>query len=196
MAFVGGLMGPYMRPIPIGASSAMVFSLFVAFAVSPWTALILLKKRASEDNVEHAESRLTRLYRKGMATLIGSRRNSGLFFAAPFVLLIAAILFVPLKWVKVKMLPFDNKSEFQVILDMPKGTSLERTAAVAQQMRDYLRSNGRDLEFRVDADTHDMVITVREAASGKVIRQIPNEEALQMRRYLDEWSGTFLNVTT
>ena len=72
----------------------------------------------------------------------------------------------------------------------------ERMAAVAQQLRDYLRSNGRDLEFRVDADTHDMVITVREAASGKVIRQIPNEEALQMRRYLDEWSGTFLDVTT
>jgi len=72
----------------------------------------------------------------------------------------------------------------------------ERMAAVAQQMRDYLRSNGRDLEFRVDADTHDMVITVREAASGKVIRQIPNEEALQMRRYIDEWSGTFLDVTT
>ena len=72
----------------------------------------------------------------------------------------------------------------------------ERMAAVAQQLRDYLRSNGRDLEFRVDADTHDMVITVREAASGKVIRQIPNEEALQMRRHLDEWSGTFLNVTT
>jgi flagellar protein FlaG len=72
----------------------------------------------------------------------------------------------------------------------------QRMAAVAQQMRDYLRSNGRDLEFRVDADTNDMVITVREAASGKVIRQIPNEEALQMRQYLDEWSGTFLNVST
>jgi flagellar protein FlaG len=72
----------------------------------------------------------------------------------------------------------------------------ERMAAVAQQLRDYLRSNGRDLEFRVDADTHAMVITVREAASGAVIRQIPNEEALQMRRHLDEWSGTFLNVTT
>jgi flagellar protein FlaG len=72
----------------------------------------------------------------------------------------------------------------------------ERMAAVAQQMREYLRSNGRDLEFRVDADTHAMVITVREAASGKVIRQIPNEEALHMRRYLDEWSGTFLDVTT
>jgi len=72
----------------------------------------------------------------------------------------------------------------------------ERMASVAQQMRDYLRSNGRDLEFRVDADTHALVITVREAASGKVIRQIPNEEALQMRRYIDEWSGTFLDVTT
>jgi flagellar protein FlaG len=69
-------------------------------------------------------------------------------------------------------------------------------AAVAQQLRDYLRSNGRDLEFRVDADTDAMVITVREAASGEVIRQIPTEEALHMRRYLDEWSGTFLNVTT
>ena len=77
-----------------------------------------------------------------------------------------------------------------------QGEPRERMQAVAQQMRDYLRSNGRDLEFRVDADTDAMVITVREAASGEVIRQIPNEEALQMRRYLDEWSGTFLNVTT
>ena len=72
----------------------------------------------------------------------------------------------------------------------------QRMAAVAQQLRDYLRSNGRDLEFRVDTDTHAMVITVREAASGEVIRQIPTEEALQMRHYLDEWSGTFLDVTT
>ena len=77
-----------------------------------------------------------------------------------------------------------------------QGEQRHRMEAVAQQMRDYLRSNGRDLEFRVDADTDAMVITVREAASGEVIRQIPNEEALQMRRYLDEWSGTFLNVTT
>ena len=76
------------------------------------------------------------------------------------------------------------------------GEQRQRMAAVAQQLRDYLRSNGRDLEFRVDTDTHAMVITVREAASGEVIRQIPTPEALQMRRYLDEWSGTFLNVTT
>src|SRR6185503_21238785 len=77
-----------------------------------------------------------------------------------------------------------------------QGEVRHRMEAVAQQLREYLRSSGRDLEFRVDADTHAMVITVREAASGKVIRQIPNEEALQMRRYLDEWSGTFLDVTT
>jgi len=77
-----------------------------------------------------------------------------------------------------------------------QGEMRQRMAAVAQQLRDYLRSNGRDLEFSVDADTHAMVITVREAASGDVIRQIPSEEALQMRHYLDEWSGTFLNVTT
>jgi flagellar protein FlaG len=76
------------------------------------------------------------------------------------------------------------------------GEQRQRMAAVVQQLRDYLRSNGRDLEFRVDADTDAMVITVREAATGEVIRQIPTVEALQMRRYLDEWSGTFLNVTT
>src|SRR5215831_5029075 len=69
-----------------------------------------------------------------------------------------------------------------------QGEQRHRMEAVAQQMRDYLRSNGRDLEFSVDADTHSMVITVREAASGAVIRQIPSEEALQMRHYLDEWS--------
>jgi flagellar protein FlaG len=78
----------------------------------------------------------------------------------------------------------------------PSGELRERMAAVAQQLREYLRSNGRDLEFHVDADTRAMVITVREAASGEVIRQIPSEEALHMRHYLDEWSGTFLNVTT
>lgn len=134
MAFVGGLMGPYMRPIPVGASSAMMFSLFVAFTVSPWAALILLKGRAGEGHVEEQEGQLTQFYRKGMAKLIYVPRNSVLFFVLVAFLLIGAILFIPLKWVKVKMLPFDNKSEFQVILNMPKGTTLERTTAVAQEM--------------------------------------------------------------
>lgn len=72
----------------------------------------------------------------------------------------------------------------------------DRMQAVAQQLRDYLSSVGRDLEFRVDADTRQMVITVRESDTGAVIRQIPSPEALQMRRYLDEWSGTFIDTTT
>ncbi len=154
MAFVGGLMGPYMRPIPVGASSAMMFSLFVAFAVSPWAALILLKKTDDdEEHTDHKESRLTSLYRRGMAKLICSRRNSLFFFAGVFLLLLIAILFVPLKWVKVKMLPFDNKSEFQVILNMPKGTSLEQTTAVAQRMGSRISQEPEVTNYQVYAGT-------------------------------------------
>ncbi len=153
MAFVGGLMGPYMRPIPVGASSAMMFSLFVAFAVSPWAALIFLKKDDDKEHADHKESRLTALYRRGMGKLICSRRNSLLFFAGVFVLLLLAILFVPLKWVKVKMLPFDNKSEFQIILNMPKGTSLEQTTAVAQRMGTRVSQEPEVTNYQVYAGT-------------------------------------------
>ncbi len=153
MAFVGGLMGPYMRPIPVGASSAMMFSLFVAFAVSPWAAMILLRGRANEDHAEHTEGRLTLLYRRGMSALIRRRRNSLLFFAAVVAMLGMSILFLPLKWVKVKMLPFDNKSEFQVILNLPKGTTLERTTAVAQQMGRRIAQEPEVTNYQVYAGT-------------------------------------------
>ena len=153
MAFVGGLMGPYMRPIPVGASSAMLFSLFVAFAVSPWAAMIFLKNGAAADHGDSKEGRLTEMYRKGMAKLICSRRNSVLFFIAVLVLLAVAILFVPLKWVKVKMLPFDNKSEFQVILNMPRGSTLERTTAVAQQMGMRIAHEPEVTNYQVYAGT-------------------------------------------
>jgi multidrug efflux pump subunit AcrB len=139
MALVRGLMGPYMRPIPVGASSAMFLSMAVAFAVTPWASARVLKNVAhgasrGGHGEEGDETRLTRLYRRVMAFLLGRRRNQYLFLAAVMGLLFGAILFVPLNWVKVKMLPFDNKSEFQVILDMPEGSSLERTAAVAREM--------------------------------------------------------------
>ncbi|MHB1937168.1 MAG: efflux RND transporter permease subunit [Acidobacteriaceae bacterium] len=153
MAFVGGLMGPYMRPIPVGASTAMMFSLFIAFAVSPWAAMILLKGRAKEDYAEHQEGRLTQFYRGGMSTLICRRRNSVLFFVTVLVLLLVAILFVPLKWVKVKMLPFDNKSEFQVIVDMPKGTPLERTTEIAQRMGRRIAQEPEVTNYQVYAGT-------------------------------------------
>ena len=132
MAFVGGLMGPYMRPIPVGASAAMVFSLAVAFVVTPWAAIRVLKPASHHDHGE--EDLFTRLYRRVMGPLISSGRMRALFLAGVAVLLLAAMAFVPLGLVTVKMLPFDNKSEFQVLIDMPEGTALETTARVASAL--------------------------------------------------------------
>jgi multidrug efflux pump subunit AcrB len=120
MAFVGGLMGPYMRPIPVGASAAMLFSLLVAFIVTPWAALRLLKGAAGHHGGHEREDLLTRVYRRFMGPLIASGRMRLLFLGVVVLLLLGAVAFVPFGWVKVKMLPFDNKSEFQVIVDMPK----------------------------------------------------------------------------
>ncbi len=123
MAFVRGLMGPYMRPIPVGASAAMLFSLVVAFVVSPWAALRLLRHYASGDGHKHeAEGWTTRVYRRIMNPLIQSTRTRWLFLGGVVVLLLLACSLVAFKLVKVKMLPFDNKSEFQVMVDMPNGT--------------------------------------------------------------------------
>ncbi|HEY0874781.1 MAG TPA: efflux RND transporter permease subunit [Vicinamibacterales bacterium] len=133
MAFVGGLMGPYMRPIPVGASAAMIFSLLVAFIVTPWAAVRLLGRGARHHH-EATEDVFTRLYRRIMGPLIGSRRMRLLFLAGVVVLLFAAAAFVPLGLVTVKMLPFDNKSEFQVMVDMPEGTALETTARVTSAL--------------------------------------------------------------
>ena len=120
MAFVGGLMGPYMRPIPVGASAAMVFSLAAAFMVTPWAAARLLRAESAHGHAP--EGAATRLYRRAMAGLIGNGRTRLAFLAGVAVLLLASVALVPLKLVTVKMLPFDNKSEFQVIVDMPEGT--------------------------------------------------------------------------
>jgi multidrug efflux pump subunit AcrB len=132
MAFVGGLMGPYMRPIPIGASAAMVFSLAVAFVVTPWAAVRLLRSTSRQPRGE--EDLFTRLYRRVMGPLVSSGRMRALFLAGVALLLSAAIAFVPLGLVAVKMLPFDNKSEFQVMVDMPEGTALETTARAASAL--------------------------------------------------------------
>ena len=133
MAFVGGLMGPYMRPIPVGASAAMLFSLVVAFVVTPWAAVRLLRPRQSHHHDER-EDRLTGLYRLVMGRFIGSPRARWSFLGAVAVLLLLSLALVPLKLVTVKMLPFDNKSEFQVIVNMPEGTALESTARVASDL--------------------------------------------------------------
>ncbi len=134
MAFVGGLMGPYMRPIPIGATAAMLFSLVVAFMVTPWAAVRVLKQHGVHHH--EAEDRLTRLYRRVMHSLITEPRARWTFLAGVALLLVAAIVLVPAGIVTVKMLPFDNKSELQVVVRMPEGTALETTAAAASALAD------------------------------------------------------------
>jgi multidrug efflux pump subunit AcrB len=155
MAFVRGLMGPYMRPIPVGASAAMLFSLAVAFIVSPWAALRLLKHNSVDDanHVHATEGWMTRLYRLVMEPLLASTKRRLIFFGSITVLLLAACTLVPLKWVHVKMLPFDNKSEFQVIVDMPDGTTLEQTTRVSQALTSYLAQQPEILNYQVYSGT-------------------------------------------
>jgi multidrug efflux pump subunit AcrB len=142
MAFVGGLMGPYMKPIPIGATAAMIFSLLVAFIVTPWASLRLLKREGAHnhDHEGGEEGRMTKLYRVVMGKLIRVPKWRYGFLLGVVLLLLASMALVGLKLVRVKMLPFDNKSEFQVIVDMPEGTTLEQTAAVTREIGDYIRT--------------------------------------------------------
>ena len=140
MAFVSGLMGPYMQPIPVGASAAMLFSLLVAFIVSPWLAYIVLKNVRHGLGHEEEKQGLARLYEKLLGPLIDARKKRLIAFAVIGVLLMLAFVLVPLKKVTMKMLPFDNKSELQVIIDMPEGRTLEETAALTREMSEYLKT--------------------------------------------------------
>ena len=166
MAFVGGLMGPYMRPIPIGASAAMFWSLLIAFIVTPWASIRILRwggkySKLTEGTAindghthlasEHAEDFFTKLYRRVMGPLIHSSFWRWTFLIGITLLLLASMATVGLGWVKVKMLPFDNKSEFQIILNMPEGASLEQTTAVAREMAAAVRVEPEVTDYQVYA---------------------------------------------
>jgi multidrug efflux pump subunit AcrB len=155
MAFVGGLMGPYMRPIPVGATAAMVFSLLVAFIVTPWAALRLLKQESGSGHGGHEgeEDWTTRIYRRAMDPLISIGRVRAVFLVGIVGLLIMALALVGIKFVVVKMLPFDNKSEFQVMLNTPEGTTLESTTAIAQEMAAYLATVPEVTDYQLYAGT-------------------------------------------
>ncbi len=153
MAFVRGLMGPYMRPIPVGASAAMLFSLMVAFVVSPWAALRLLRGHTGKHAQGEAEGRTTRLYRSLMNALVRNSKKRWAFLATVVVLFLLACSLVAFKAVRVKMLPFDNKSEFQIIVDMPEGTPLEQTLALEQEIGSYLHSQLEVLNYQMYAGT-------------------------------------------
>jgi len=156
MAFVRGLMGPYMRPIPIGSSAAMIFSMVVAFVVTPWAAYRLLRGEGgaeSKQGIREREGASTRLYRHVMGPLIHHPRWQALFLAVMVLLLAAACGLVALGAVKVKMLPFDNKSEFQVIVDMDEGTPLEQTLRVARELAAVVRSEPEVTDYQIYAGT-------------------------------------------
>ncbi|GBE12063.1 multidrug resistance protein MdtC [bacterium BMS3Abin13] len=162
MAFVGGLMGPYMRPIPIGASAAMIFSLLIAFSVTPWAAYHILKRKCSPvecaTEPEEAEdlapdSFFSRRYHQLMKPLLASGTARFFFLTAMVVLLLGTCSMVYFGLVKVKMLPFDNKSDFQIILNMPEGSTLEQTTRVAQEMGDVLSRVPEVINYQIYAGT-------------------------------------------
>lgn len=151
LAFVSGLMGPYMGPIPIGASVAMVISLFIAFIISPWAAYRFLRGEAAGGKSHHdveKEGYLTVLYRRIMTPLLEKRAVRYPFLAFVFLLLMGAMSLVYFKMVTVKMMPYDNKSELQVIVDMPEGTTLEETRSAATEVGGYLRTVPEVVNFQ------------------------------------------------
>lgn len=178
MAFVRGLMGPYMRPIPIGASSAMLISLLVAFTVTPWAALKLLRGRTASHHNEK-EGKLTARYRRLMGGLLDHPRQALAFGGGVIVLLLLAVALVPLKAVKVKMLPFDNKSEFEVILNMPEGSTLEQTTAVAQQMGQRIAQDADVTDYQVYAGTA-APFNFNGLVRHYYLRHLPNEADIQV----------------
>ena len=141
MAFVSGLMGPYMSPMPIGASIAMIISLFVALTITPYLGYYILREKETQEEKEEKGLETTliyKIYNKFEKPLFESKKKRWVFLGFTSLLLVASLALFFTKGVAVKMLPFDNKNEFQVVIDMPEGTTLERTAAVTREIANYL----------------------------------------------------------
>jgi multidrug efflux pump subunit AcrB len=156
MAFVTGLMGPYMSPIPINASTGMIISLAVALVLTPWLSHRLLAKAPIHREEDDAESGLHRLFSKTMKPFLGgtaSRRARTLLYGGIIAVIILAVLLVVTQLVVLKMLPFDNKSEFQVIVDMPEGTSIEQTSRVLDALAEVVEHVPEVTDYQVYAGT-------------------------------------------
>jgi multidrug efflux pump subunit AcrB len=158
MAFVTGLMGPYMRPIPINASVAMLFSLLIALIITPWAAYRFLKQEqvhgelfAKEKDIKH--TKIYRFYAKLMTPFLLSRKNRAFLYLGVVVLLLLCFSLFYFKLVLVKMLPYDNKSEVQIVVDMPEGTPVEKTLEVLKAIGDYLAREKVVTDYQIYAGT-------------------------------------------
>nr|BFF36555.1 efflux RND transporter permease subunit [Tenacibaculum mesophilum] len=157
MAFVSGLMGPYMSPMPIGASIAMILSLFVALTITPYLGYIFLREKDKHDTEETFEGDETKamqstliykLYERFERPLIENKTKRWAFLGITIALLLGSMSLFFTKSVAVKMLPFDNKNEFQVVIDMPEGTTLERTDAVTKEIAQYLATRSEVVNYQ------------------------------------------------
>jgi len=164
MAFVRGLMGPYMRPMPVGASLAMVFSLLVALTISPWLGIRLLKPKQQwredmpgegtlegkgTDSYSLHQTPIYKTYNKLVRPLVETPRKGVLALLIVAALTVASTFLFVTRTVQVKMLPFDNKSEFQVIIDTPEGTTLETTTQLAREIGDYLSTVPEVTDYQI-----------------------------------------------
>ena len=158
MAFVTGLMGPYMSPIPINASMGMLISLAVAFVVTPWLAAKLLGKHhpGAAEGEGAAPSRTMRLFERVITPFLRGADGSGArraLLAGVIVLILGSVSLAALRLVVLKMLPFDNKSEFQVVVDMPTGTALEETSRVLHELGAALATVPEVTDYQAYAGT-------------------------------------------
>lgn len=156
MAFVSGLMGPYMSPIPINASMGMLISLAVAYVVTPWMTGKMLANVNFSHHHHADDNKLHGFFSRIMSPFLDDKKGGarrGLLFAVITLLIVASMSLAAVKLVVLKMLPFDNKSEFQVVLDMPEGTSLEQTSRVLNEMADYLGKVDEVTDYQIYAGT-------------------------------------------
>ncbi len=157
MAFVTGLMGPYMSPIPINASIGMLISLIVAFVLTPWlTHLILKDGQLHQHDKPSIKSKAHQFFERYLGPFLNKsagRKNRQKLWLTIAVLIIVSVSLVGFKLVVLKMLPFDNKSEFQVVIDMPEGTTLEQTSSVAKALTVEIRKVPEVSDFQVYVGT-------------------------------------------
>jgi multidrug efflux pump subunit AcrB len=157
MGFVSGLMGPYMGPMPVGASVAMMFSLLVALTLTPYLGYIFLRKKEKQGKEKPVpqieQTRIYKIYYSFINPLLATRWKRWAFVLGTVVVLLGSLMMFYTKAVELKMLPFDNKNEFEVVIDMPEGTTLEKTLVVANEIAGYISMQPMVKDYQVYAGT-------------------------------------------